>query len=204
VLLYHGSFAINSLAHTMGRQRYLTGDDSRNSLLLALLTFGEGWHNNHHHYQSSTRQGFHWWEIDGTYHVLKLLSWLRLVWDLRAPPPAVITGAHGPGRTALERSALRLAESFPLGEIVERIRVAWAETAGRDEVTQAVRDARTRAEALLARAHLPSFPSVDELRARARELFVETHALEEIVERARRKLAEAVAARLASADPLPA
>lgn len=66
-LLFHGTFAINSLAHTFGRQRYLTGDDSRNSWILALITMGEGWHNNHHYYQASTRQGWRWWEIDPTY-----------------------------------------------------------------------------------------------------------------------------------------
>ena len=62
VLVYHGSFVINSLAHVVGNQRYVTGDDSRNNWWLALITLGEGWHNNHHHYQSSTRQGFRWYE----------------------------------------------------------------------------------------------------------------------------------------------
>jgi stearoyl-CoA desaturase (Delta-9 desaturase) len=76
VALYHGTFFINSLAHVHGSQRYLTGDDSRNNFWLALITLGEGWHNNHHHYQSSTRQGFHWWEIDISYYVLKAMSWL--------------------------------------------------------------------------------------------------------------------------------
>jgi stearoyl-CoA desaturase (Delta-9 desaturase) len=92
VLLYHGSFAINSLAHVWGTQRYATGDDSRNSWCLALLTMGEGWHNNHHYYQSATRQGFFWWEIDPTYYLLRLLSWCGLVWDLREPPCAVVEG----------------------------------------------------------------------------------------------------------------
>src|SRR5206468_286082 len=67
VLLYHGTFFINSLAHVVGSQRYVTGDDSRNNWWLALITLGEGWHNNHHFYMSSTRQGFRWWEIDPTY-----------------------------------------------------------------------------------------------------------------------------------------
>jgi stearoyl-CoA desaturase (delta-9 desaturase) len=86
VLLYHGTFVINSLTHIIGRRRYVTQDSSRNSLVLALLTLGEGWHNNHHYYRSATKQGFFWWEIDVTYYVLKLLSWFGLVWDLRAPP----------------------------------------------------------------------------------------------------------------------
>ena len=84
VLLWHGSFAINSLSHMFGKRRYETSDDSRNSMILALLTNGEGWHNNHHHYQSSANQGFRWWEIDMTFYGLKLLSMLGLVWDLVA------------------------------------------------------------------------------------------------------------------------
>jgi stearoyl-CoA desaturase (delta-9 desaturase) len=86
VLLWHGSFAINSLSHVFGRRRYETSDDSRNSFILAVLTTGEGWHNNHHHYQSSARQGFRWWEIDVTYDLLRLLAATGLIWDLREPP----------------------------------------------------------------------------------------------------------------------
>jgi stearoyl-CoA desaturase (delta-9 desaturase) len=89
VLLWHGTFAINSLAHVIGRRRYATKDDSRNSVTLALLTLGEGWHNNHHYYPGSTRQGFRWWEIDVTYYVLRALAALRIVWDLREPPARV-------------------------------------------------------------------------------------------------------------------
>jgi stearoyl-CoA desaturase (Delta-9 desaturase) len=90
VLLWHGSFAINSLTHLYGRRRYATSDDSRNSFALALLTTGEGWHNNHHHYPSSANQGFRWWEIDVTYYVLRLLALCGLIWDLRRPPAHVI------------------------------------------------------------------------------------------------------------------
>lgn len=90
VMLWHSSFTVNSLSHVFGRRRYETSDTSRNSLLLALLTMGEGWHNNHHHYMASARQGFFWWEVDVTYYVLKALSWLRIVWDLRQPPHAVL------------------------------------------------------------------------------------------------------------------
>jgi stearoyl-CoA desaturase (delta-9 desaturase) len=85
VLLYHGTFTINSLSHLWGRRRYDTADDSRNNWFLALLTLGEGWHNNHHHYQSSANQGFYWWEIDLSYSVLVVLSWFGVVWDLRTP-----------------------------------------------------------------------------------------------------------------------
>jgi len=92
VLLWHGSFSINSLAHLFGKRRYATTDDSRNNLALALLTTGEGWHNNHHHYQSSANQGFRWWEIDLTYYVLRALALVGLIWDLRRPPPEVVAG----------------------------------------------------------------------------------------------------------------
>jgi stearoyl-CoA desaturase (delta-9 desaturase) len=92
VLCWHVTFMINSLTHMFGRKRYVTKDDSRNSLILALLTFGEGWHNNHHYYQSSTRQGFFWWEIDLSYYALRALSLVGLVWDLREPPAHVVVG----------------------------------------------------------------------------------------------------------------
>lgn len=89
VLLYHGTFCINSLTHVIGKRRYNTSDDSRNHWLLALLTMGEGWHNNHHYYPSSEKQGFYWWEIDCSHYLLKLLSWAGVVWDLRRPPPKI-------------------------------------------------------------------------------------------------------------------
>lgn len=86
VLLWHGTFTINSLSHVYGSVRYRTTDTSRNNFWLALITLGEGWHNNHHCYMSSTRQGFYWWEIDGSYYILKILSWIGFVSDLREPP----------------------------------------------------------------------------------------------------------------------
>jgi stearoyl-CoA desaturase (delta-9 desaturase) len=93
VLLYHGTYTINSLSHVFGSQRFQTGDDSRNNLLLALITLGEGWHNNHHHCQSSCRQGIYWWEIDITYLTLLFLAKLGLVWDLRPVPAKVYAQA---------------------------------------------------------------------------------------------------------------
>jgi stearoyl-CoA desaturase (delta-9 desaturase) len=88
VALYHATFTINSLAHRFGRRRYATHDDSRNNAWLALLTFGEGWHNNHHHFPGAARQGFYWWEIDLTYYGLRLLAALGIIWDLKEVPPA--------------------------------------------------------------------------------------------------------------------
>jgi stearoyl-CoA desaturase (delta-9 desaturase) len=86
VALWHGTFTINSLSHLWGWQRYKTTDTSRNNPILAIITLGEGWHNNHHRFQSSARNGFFWWEIDITYYILKLLSWVGLIWDLRPVP----------------------------------------------------------------------------------------------------------------------
>jgi stearoyl-CoA desaturase (delta-9 desaturase) len=104
IILYHCTFFINSLAHVFGKQRYVTGDDSRNNFILALLTLGEGWHNNHHRYPIAARQGFFWWEIDITYYVLKVLSWFGLVWNLRQPPKSLLCGeAHIMSNQVIER-----------------------------------------------------------------------------------------------------
>lgn len=89
VMLYHATFAINSVMHWLGKPRYNTGDESKNSFLIALLSLGEGWHNNHHYYQSSTRQGFFWWEVDITYYVIRLFGAMGLVWDIREVPDHV-------------------------------------------------------------------------------------------------------------------
>lgn len=89
VALSHSTFTINSLAHRFGARRYATRDDSRNNPWLALLTFGEGWHNNHHHFPGAARQGFYWWEVDLSYYGLRLLAALGLIWDLRPVPAAM-------------------------------------------------------------------------------------------------------------------
>jgi len=93
VVLFHGTCFINSLAHRVGTRRYDTDDDSGNSLVLALITLGEGWHNNHHRYPGATRQGFFWWEIDLTYYGLVVLSWVRVIRDLRTVPPRLLRSA---------------------------------------------------------------------------------------------------------------
>jgi stearoyl-CoA desaturase (delta-9 desaturase) len=95
-LLWHGTFSINSLAHVVGKKRYQTGDESRNSLALALITLGEGWHNNHHFYPSAANQGWFWWEVDVSYYLLRALSVAGLVWDLRTPPQRVRDGRLEP------------------------------------------------------------------------------------------------------------
>jgi stearoyl-CoA desaturase (delta-9 desaturase) len=90
VLLWHGTFTINSLSHVFGARRYQSNDDSRNNPLLAFITLGEGWHNNHHAYMSSANQGFFWWEFDISYYVLKTLSFIGVTRDLRKPPLALL------------------------------------------------------------------------------------------------------------------
>ena len=90
VVLYHATYTINSLSHRFGSRRFETGDDSRNNWLLALVTLGEGWHNNHHHYPGSARQGFYWWEIDLTYYGLRVLAALGLIGRLKPVPAKVL------------------------------------------------------------------------------------------------------------------
>jgi stearoyl-CoA desaturase (Delta-9 desaturase) len=89
VFLYHATFSVNSLAHVWGRRRYKTRDHSRNNALIAVITLGEGWHNNHHHFSGSAKQGFYWWEVDITYYGLKLLAVVGIIWNLRTVPIAL-------------------------------------------------------------------------------------------------------------------
>jgi stearoyl-CoA desaturase (Delta-9 desaturase) len=123
VLLWHATFSVNSFAHLLGRRRYATTDSSRNNWIIALLTLGEGWHNNHHHYPRSARQGFRWWELDISFQVLRLLSAIRVVRGLRQPPAAVRSGSRiadgnpdlGLVRYHLSRAA-SLVDSVPTSE----------------------------------------------------------------------------------------
>jgi stearoyl-CoA desaturase (Delta-9 desaturase) len=101
VLTWHGTFFINSLAHVWGKRRFPSKDDSRNNFWLALITMGEGWHNNHHHYMRSARQGFYWWEVDLTYYGLLLMEKLGLVWNLQPVPERVL--ADGRARDTASR-----------------------------------------------------------------------------------------------------
>lgn len=104
--LFHGTSCINSMAHLMGKRRFKTDDDSRNSLILSIICLGEGWHNNHHRYQSATRNGFYWWEIDPTYYGLKLLSWTGLIWGFKAVPATVLNEGKQADQTASASEAV--------------------------------------------------------------------------------------------------
>jgi stearoyl-CoA desaturase (delta-9 desaturase) len=106
VLVWHATFSVNSFTHLYGRRRYATRDTSRNLAPVALLTLGEGWHNNHHRHPRSARQGVPWWELDPTYGALRLLALVGIVHDLRRPTPAALAGRRLDGSGAVaEKSA---------------------------------------------------------------------------------------------------
>jgi stearoyl-CoA desaturase (delta-9 desaturase) len=115
VLTWHATFTINSLSHVFGKRRFPTIDDSRNNWLLAILTMGEGWHNNHHRFAASTRQGFYWYEVDLTFYILKVLSWLGIVWDLRPVPRKILE--EGTLRDRLRRDGEVTASHAALEEL---------------------------------------------------------------------------------------
>jgi stearoyl-CoA desaturase (delta-9 desaturase) len=196
VALYHGTFAINSLAHQSGSQRYITGDDSRNNWWLALITMGEGWHNNHHAYQSSARQGFRWWEVDFTYYLLKALAWTGVVRELRAPPAEVVRGDQRLGRSVVEKVSRQLAASFPLERISSEVRAALNQNARLEELRVAIREAQEHAHVLLADLELPAVPTLEDIKARAQQMFANTPSIDAIAERTRELLLQALAAHL--------
>ena len=96
VVVFHCTCFINSLAHLFGGKRYETKDESRNNFFLALLTMGEGWHNNHHYYPASVRQGFYWWEVDMTYYILRILDKIGLIWNLKPVPVNILERGRKP------------------------------------------------------------------------------------------------------------
>ena len=199
VLLYHATFCINSLAHVRGRKQYVTGDESRNNWLLALLTMGEGWHNNHHAYQSSARQGFRWWEMDVTYYVLVILSRFGIVWDLKVPPEQVLRNEQRLGSRVVRRTAEQLAGRFNS----EHIAIAIKSSVQESELSS-VRDTllllRHRADLLWNRP-LPNMPTRELLLAEARNMFPKTISLDDIVDVAYQLLVEAVGALLIVPPP---
>lgn len=197
VILYHGTFFINSVAHVVGKQRYITGDESRNNWWLSIITLGEGWHNNHHAYQSSTRQGFRWYEIDPTYYVLKALSWVGLVWDLREPPAEVVRNERPLGRRALEQAAQRLADRYDSGTLAKRAQEALARNGRWEELRAWYREGRESLSTRIREMELPEVPSFDDLWRDARRVYASSPSLEDVVTRARELLHERVAERLA-------
>jgi stearoyl-CoA desaturase (delta-9 desaturase) len=195
LLVYHGTFCINSLAHVRGRRRYVTGDDSRNNWLLAIVTMGEGWHNNHHAFPASTRQGFRWWEVDMTFYILKGLSLVGIIGDMKAPPARVVRNEHQLGARIVDRTAAQLAARFHPASIAEALRAALP-----DREVAALGDDLHRAApppgACWSLFH-PILPSRDALLAEARTLFARTPSLDEIVDRAHRLVLLGVSRQLA-------
>jgi stearoyl-CoA desaturase (delta-9 desaturase) len=199
VAVWHATFCINSLAHVVGRKRYVTGDESRNNWLLALLTMGEGWHNNHHAYQVSVRQGFRWWEYDPTYYVLRALSWLGLVWDLRLPPKAVVKGEYRLGQPVIDKVASQLALSFPVNLIASQALEAMRTTPGWIELKSRLLSARMQAEVFWSEIDLPQIPTLDEVRRYARTRLAQTPSLDAIAVSARQRLLEMIHSQLVEA-----
>jgi stearoyl-CoA desaturase (delta-9 desaturase) len=225
VAVYHGTFCINSLAHVHGDKHYVTGDESRNNWWLAIITMGEGWHNNHHAYQYSVRQGFRWWQWDPTYYLILGLSKLRLVWDLKAPPQAVVERSQALPPRVIERSAERLVASVPVERIVQAFRDAYSNAPGLPELhlpelhlptltlpelREALADMQVRAgerlqamqaQAQEAMAHwqMPTLPTREELAEKAAAMFVKTPSLDAIAARAHELLIETIHARLIGA-----
>jgi stearoyl-CoA desaturase (delta-9 desaturase) len=225
VAVYHGTFCINSLAHVHGDKDYVTGDESRNNWWLAIITMGEGWHNNHHAYQYSVRQGFRWWQWDPTFYIIAGLSKLGLFWDLKAPPQAIVERSQALPPRVIERSAERLAASVPLDRALTAFREAYAATPALADLhlpTMTLADLREalahlqhrasdrlaqmqlQAQEAMAQWHMPVLPSREELTEKAAAMFVRTPSLDAIAARAHDLLIEAMHARLVASEPGPA
>jgi len=196
VATYHATFCINSLAHVVGRRRYITGDDSRNNWFLTIFTMGEGWHNNHHAFQSSVRQGFRWWEYDPTFYFLKLLSWLGVVWRFKAPPLEVVQNKHRLGAKVVRRAALQVAASFNADRIASGL-VAVIGASGLAQLAARLRQAQPYTIEVLCELDLPQLPSRSDIARRARAMLQHSPSIEEIVAKAHRLVLEAISARLA-------
>ena len=213
VLLWHGTFTINSLSHVWGTRRYDTTDTSRNNFLLALITLGEGWHNNHHFYQSSARQGFYWWEVDGSFYVLKLLSWFGIVWDLRGVPDWVLEGKprkHAPAVNAPTTYELptglfaRMESLENMRQQLNRVKERAEQVDLRAELAQAAADVAKRAAVAAEQAAAAAqSASAAELTARFRASAADAAAraakVAEDAAEAAREMAEAMRDRMTSA-----
>ena len=199
VLVWHATFCINSLAHLHGGRRYLTGDQSRNNWLLAIFTMGEGWHNNHHAYQSSARQGFKWWEYDATFYLLWLLERGGVVWDLKHPSTAVLRNEHRVGGRVLERASEQLVLLFHPERIASAIKTGAARPDLAELRIALARD-RLQSRGASAALHLPNMPTREDIIEVARRSLAETRHLEEVVDRARDLLIEAVCSALTSEE----
>jgi stearoyl-CoA desaturase (delta-9 desaturase) len=96
-VVHHVTWSVNSVCHLFGATPYSTADESRNNAFVAVLTLGEGWHNNHHAFPSSARHGLQWWQVDPSYLALLTLKSVRLVWDIRTPSPRELLASSSAG-----------------------------------------------------------------------------------------------------------
>ena len=192
VLLFHGTFTINSLSHVFGKQPYVTGDNSRNNIFLAIITLGEGWHNNHHHFPSATPQGFHWWQIDVTYYILKVLSVFKIVWDLRLPPAHVVEGKRKLSFTVIEKSAQQLAASFSIEQIGKSLLKTWSQTPKLEELRKRARMGQTEVENFLREVKIPELPAPIDLKQKAQKMFAHIPSLNPVVERAHQIIIQSI------------
>lgn len=196
VLVYHATFCINSLAHVFGRQRYLTGDDSRNHWLLGFIAGGEGWHNNHHYYPASARNGFFWYEWDPSWYLIWLFEKLGLVWDVKRPPVTVLSGERRTPNAVIDKTAGHIASAFSVDRLVTQVREAWEQGHHWEEFKTRARRTASDAEGYLKSVELPHLPSIEDLHNKARSKFADTPSLDVAVQRARERLVNAVSARL--------
>jgi stearoyl-CoA desaturase (delta-9 desaturase) len=194
--LYHATFCINSLAHVHGYKTYVTGDDSRNNWILAFFTMGEGWHNNHHAYQSSARQGFHWWQIDFTYYVLLGLSKLGLVHDMKSPPQTVLRNEHRLGARVINKAAADVVATFNVEQIAARVNNALAHLPNATDLRAKLADAQHRAADVLAGLPVPHIPTREEVSAKAASMLARTPSIDDVIDRAHALLLEKVGQRV--------
>jgi stearoyl-CoA desaturase (delta-9 desaturase) len=174
VFLWHGTFTINSVMHVFGRRVFPTTDTSRNSMIFALVTMGEGWHNNHHFYPSSAAQGFRWWQLDASYYLLWMGEKLGIVKSLRRAPTAAVIARLTSGAGAKAAPLLAADAADALTARWEEIRSAAsvAAHAALVELEAARLGASARLEKLLedyaaarARAGAAAEQKLEELRA---------------------------------------
>ena len=205
VFLWHGTFSINSVMHVFGRRVFPTRDQSRNSMIFAFVTMGEGWHNNHHYYPSSAAQGFVWWQVDVTYYLLWLLERARLVKGLRRAPSDAVRKVLDAARTSKSRFDAALdAAGENVADRIDRLSRRWDEIA--DLARAGALDALAELEAARASAaqrvealQEEYFAALDRAGTAAEKRLEELRAE---IDRARQQLAEALDRLVAAAESL--
>jgi hypothetical protein len=184
VFLWHGTFTINSIMHVFGRRVFPTTDTSRNSMIFALVTMGEGWHNNHHFYPSSAAQGFRWWQLDASFYLLWIGEKLGVVKNLRRAPTASVIARLTSGAGAVA-SPGHLAS-----DAADALAARWEEIRSAASVAAHAALVELEAARIAASARLDRLLA-DYAAARARAGAAAEHSLEELrveIEKVRREL----------------